>query len=218
MDSDPAGMRREYQGRAGVAPLTEESLADTWLEQFRRWFAAAVAAEAIIEPNAMVVATSTPAGRPSARTVLLKGVDERGFVFFTNYGSRKGSEIAANPFASLVLPWHPIGRQVIVCGAVEQVERAETESYFATRPRESQLGAWASAQSSVVTREQLDAAVDAVAARYPDGMPVPAPPGWGGLLVRPETVEFWQGRPGRLHDRLRYRNDGGTWLVERLAP
>jgi pyridoxamine 5'-phosphate oxidase len=211
-------MRREYTGPTGVAPLTEDALAGTWLDQFRQWFAEATAAAEIVEPNAMVLATATPAGAPSSRTVLLKGVDERGFLFYTNYGSRKASELAANPAASLAFPWHPIRRQVIVCGAAERVDRAETEAYFATRPRESQLGAWASPQSRPVTREQLDAAVAELAARYPEGSPVPAPPHWGGLLIRPQSVEFWQGRVGRLHDRLRYRLDDGHWLVERLAP
>jgi pyridoxamine 5'-phosphate oxidase len=226
---DPAGMRREYEvalpgspsapaGEPGEGALTEEGVAATWLEQFRRWFAEAAAAPAIVEPNAMIVASAAPPGAPSARTVLLKGVDERGFVFFTNYRSRKGTEIAANPLVSLVFPWHPVGRQVIVSGAAEPVGRAESEAYFATRPRPAQLGAWASPQSQVVTRALLDAAVAEVAARFPEGTPVPAPPHWGGLLVRPTAVEFWQGRPGRLHDRLRYRAQAASWTVERLAP
>jgi len=214
--ADPSAMRRDYRERP---PLTEETLAATWLEQFRRWFDDVVAAPEIVEPNAMVVASAAPTGEPSARTVLLKGVDERGFTFYTNYTSRKATELAANPAVSLVFPWHPVGRQVIVCGRAERVDRAETEAYFATRPRESQLGAWASPQSQVVTRAQLEAAFAEAAARYPEaGQPVPAPPHWGGLLVRPESVEFWQGRPGRLHDRLRHRAAEGTWIVERLAP
>jgi pyridoxamine 5'-phosphate oxidase len=206
-------MRRDYRERP---PLTEETLGATWLEQFERWFADAVAAPEIVEPNAMVVASATPTGTPSARTVLLKGVDERGFIFFTNYRSRKATEIEANPAVSLVFPWHPIGRQVIVCGAAERVDRAETEAYFGTRPRESQLGAWASPQSHVVTRPGLEAALADAAARY--ATDVPAPPHWGGLVVRPVTVEFWQGRPGRLHDRLQYRRTGDAWVVARLAP
>jgi pyridoxamine 5'-phosphate oxidase len=210
---DPAAMRRDYRERP---PLTEEVLAGSWLSQFHRWFADAVAAPEIVEPNAMIVASAAPTGIPSARTVLLKGVDERGFLFFTNYHSRKGSEIAANPAVSLVFPWHPLGRQVIVDGTAERVDRAETEAYFATRPRESQLGAWASPQSQVVTRAELEAALAEVSDRFGDA--VPAPPHWGGLLVRPQTVEFWQGRTGRLHDRLRYRWSDGGWVVERLAP
>jgi pyridoxamine 5'-phosphate oxidase len=214
VQSNPAGMRRDYP----AGPFVEAALAATWLEQFRQWFAAAVDAPQIVEPNAMVLATAAPDGAPSARTVLLKGVDERGFVFYTNYRSHKATELSANPVASVVFPWHPIGRQVIVCGRVERVDRAETESYFATRPRESQLGAWASPQSRAVTREQLDAAVAELEARYPEGEAVPAPPHWGGLLVRPQSVEFWQGRVGRLHDRLRFRWDGAAWVIERLAP
>jgi pyridoxamine 5'-phosphate oxidase len=211
-------MRRDYQARPTVAPLTEDRLADSWLAQFRIWFADAVAADEIVEPNAMVVATVGPNGAPSARTVLLKATDERGFVFFTNYGSRKASELAANPAVSLVFVWHPMGRQVVVTGTATRVERSETEAYFATRPRESQLGAWASSQSQVVNRTQLDDAYADFERRYPSGTAVPAPPHWGGLLVRPETVEFWQGRSGRLHDRLRFRRQGASWVVERLAP
>jgi pyridoxamine 5'-phosphate oxidase len=224
---DPAAMRRDYRERP---PLTEEGLAETWLAQFQHWFADAVAAPEIVEPNAMIVASVGATGVPSARTVLLKGVDERGLLFFTNYHSRKGSEIAANPAVSLVFPWHPMGRQVIVGGMAEPVDRAETEAYFATRPRDSRLGAWASPQSQVVSRAELDAALTEVSARFGDD--IPAPPHWGGLVVQPLTVEFWQGRTGRLHDRLRFRRrqraepeqhelsrsaDGG-WVVERLAP
>jgi pyridoxamine 5'-phosphate oxidase len=206
-------MRRDYPDRA----LTEADLAPTWLDQFRRWFADARAAPEISEPNAMVVATATPDARPSVRTVLLKDVDERGFVFFTNYGSRKATQAGANPHLGLVFAWHPISRQVIVEGRVERVTRAETEAYFATRPRLAQLGAWASPQSQVIAdRGVLEAALAELDRRYPDE--VPAPPHWGGLLVVPESVEFWQGRPSRLHDRLRFRADAGRWHVERLAP
>jgi len=209
-----AAMRREY-ARPG---LTEADLAPDWLTQFGRWLSDAGRA-GLAEPNAMIVATADAAGRPSARTVLLKGIDERGLVFYTNHGSRKAREAATNPYASLVFSWHPVGRQIVVCGGVERVDRAETEAYFATRPRAAQLGAWASPQSQVVAgREALDAALAEVRRRFGDEQ-IPAPPHWGGLRVVPETVEFWQGREGRLHDRLRYRRtEEAGWVVERLAP
>jgi len=208
---DLARMRREYLGA-----LTETDLAADWPAQFSRWFADATAA-ALPEPNAMVLATADAAGRPSARTVLLKGYDQGGLVFFTNYDSRKGREIAVNPHASAVFPWFAMHRQVVACGAVERVGRDESEAYFAVRPRGSQLGAWASPQSTVIaSREVLDAALAQVTDAYPGE--VPAPAHWGGFRLVPETVEFWQGRADRLHDRLRYRRAAGGWLVERLAP
>jgi pyridoxamine 5'-phosphate oxidase len=207
-------MRRDYTERG---PLLETDLAADWTSQFATWFAEATA-YGLPEPNAMIVATADRAGRPSARTVLLKGYDARGFVFYTNYTSRKGAEAAANPYASLVFPWFPMQRQVLVAGPVERVSRAETEAYFATRPRGSQLGAWASPQSKVVAdRAAVEAGLAEAVARFGDG-PVPAPPHWGGLRVVPETVEFWQGRSSRLHDRLRYRREAGGFVVERLAP
>ncbi|MEV1287825.1 pyridoxamine 5'-phosphate oxidase [Micromonospora sp. NPDC049679] len=212
----PAQMRREYRQEKG---LSQEDLADDWQTQFGRWFADALAA-GLPEPNAMIVATADERGRPSSRTVLLKGYDGRGFTFYTNYRSRKGTEALANPYASLLFPWFAMHRQVAVCGAVVPVDRAETDAYFASRPRGSQLGAWASPQSQVLPdRAALDVGFETVAERFPDGVPVPAPPHWGGLRVVPETVEFWQGRPSRLHDRLRYRRGAqGEWLIERLAP
>jgi pyridoxamine 5'-phosphate oxidase len=217
---DPGPMRRDYGAGQDPDGLVEEELAADWVTQFANWFADAVAA-GLPEPNAMVLATADAAGRPSARTVLLKGYDERGFVFFTNYESRKATELFANPYASLVFPWFPIRRQVVVCGGAVPVDRGETEAYFASRPRDSQLGAWASPQSRVVAgRAVLDAALSEVERRFPGE--IPAPPHWGGLRVAPQTVEFWQGRTGRLHDRLRYRRtDGGegeSWTIERLAP
>jgi pyridoxamine 5'-phosphate oxidase len=208
-------MRREYLAGTG---LDESDLAPDWLAQFGRWMADAITAR-LPEPNAMVLATADPQGRPSARTVLLKAYDARGFTLYTNYDSRKGREALANPYASLVFPWFAIHRQVVVCGSVEPVERADTEAYFALRPRGARLGAWASPQSSVIpSRETLDETWAELDRRWPDGTDIPAPENWGGLRVVPETVEFWQGRGSRLHDRLRYRCTNGSWVVERLAP
>ena len=279
-----AAMRGSYEA-AGLEP---EDLAADWLGQLRRWLAEAVEA-GLPEPNAMVLATADAAGRPSARNVLLKLVDARGFVLYTNLDSRKGRELAANPWASVVFPWIELHRQVVVTGSVEPVSAEEADAYFASRPRGSQLGAAASPQSQVLpsrapleeacaaladrypagaaivfpwialqrqvvvdgaverlpdaeadeyfasrphgsrlsavaspqsqpleTREELERAYEEAAARYPDE--VPRPEHWGGFRVRPDMVEFWQGRPDRLHDRLRYRHTVGEWIVERLAP
>jgi len=175
------------------------------------------------EPNAMVVATVSPEGRPSSRMVLLKGVDERGFVFFTNYESRKAADIAANPHVSLLFPWHDLQRQVRVEGAASKVSAEESEAYFAGRPRESQLGAWASPQSRVVaSRSALDERYGGVLAQFAGLDEVPVPPHWGGFRVAPYAVEFWQGRKGRMHDRMVYRraedDPHAPWVVERLAP
>ncbi|WP_073255155.1 pyridoxamine 5'-phosphate oxidase [Cryptosporangium aurantiacum] len=197
--------------------LTESSLAATWFAQFGEWFAEAVAAPEIVEPNAMVVATAAADGTPSARTVLLKDADERGLTFYTHYTSRKGRELTENPRATLLFPWHPIQRQVNVAGTVHRVPESESDAYWNTRPRGSRLGSAASPQSRVVPdRAALERAEAELAARYPDA--VPRPETWGGFRLVPHTVEFWQGRPDRLHDRLRYRNDGETWVVERLGP
>jgi pyridoxamine 5'-phosphate oxidase len=212
-------MRRQYR----EAGLTEADLAGDPFAQFARWFADAVRATGtgvISEPNAMVVSTADADGVPSSRTVLLKGYDQHGFVFYSNYTSRKGRELTANPSASLLFPWHPIARQVIIGGTVERVPPQETAAYFRSRPHGSRLGAWASPQSTVVaSRAEIEQRYEEVAARWPEGSQVPVPPEWGGFRVRPVTVEFWQGRENRLHDRLRYyvRGDGG-WAVERLAP
>jgi pyridoxamine 5'-phosphate oxidase len=207
-----ARMRREYR----PSPLLEADLAGDWPTQFGRWFAEAVAF-GLPEPNAMVVATAGADGRPSARTVLLKDYDRRGLTFFTNYQSRKGRELTANPAVSLVFPWFVMHRQVVICGAAERIDRQETETYFGMRPRDSQIGAWASPQSQVMAdRKMLDDAYAEAAANFDDG--IPAPPHWGGFRVSPETVEFWQGRPSRMHDRLQYRKMGDAWVVERLAP
>ncbi len=211
MRTDLAALRRDYT-RAG---LSEADLAPTWHEQFDRWLADAAG---LVEPNAVVLATATAQGVPSARTVLLKDVDARGFVVFTNLTSRKGRELVANPAASLVFPWVELERQVVVTGRAEQVSRAQTEAYFHSRPRGSQVGAWVSHQSTVIAgREELGARQAALEARFAGGE-VPVPPFWGGVRVVPDAVEFWQGRPSRLHDRLRYRADGDAWRVERLSP
>ncbi|MER5813212.1 pyridoxamine 5'-phosphate oxidase [Streptomyces sp. NPDC002033] len=213
-DLDPAVMRRQYRSEL----VDEGALADTPMAQFARWFQQAAVAH-VFEPNAMVVSTATPEGRPSSRTVLLKQFDERGFVFFTNYGSRKGREIDANPYVSLLFPWHPIARQVIVTGTATRTGRDETAAYFRSRPHGSQLGAWASEQSTVIaSRAELDRRYAELEARYPEGEQVPVPPEWGGLRVVPDAVEFWQGHENRLHDRLRYVLDGEKWHVERLCP
>ena len=185
--------------------------------QFRRWFQAAQRA-GVPEPNAMTLATVSPSGRPSARMVLLKGVDPRGFCFFTNYSSRKGREIAGNPRAALVFYWREINRQVRITGRVSKLTAAESDAYFATRPGPSRLAAAASRQSAVIaSRAALESSVAALTARYPHADP-PRPLNWGGYRVHPDEIEFWQQAPHRLHDRLRYRKRRGRWVLERLAP
>jgi pyridoxamine 5'-phosphate oxidase len=210
VNSDPADLRRDYL----LAGLTEADLAPTWVQQFQRWFAEAAAA--LPDPTAVVLSTASPEGVPSARTVLLKGFDSGGLVVFTNLTSRKATEAASNPHACLVVPWLALERQVVVIGQIEQVERSETEQYFSTRPRGSQISAWVSRQSTVLaSRDELTARQAELERRF-EGRDVPVPPFWGGLRLVPVTVEFWQGRASRLHDRLRY--DLARDVVERLAP
>uniref|UniRef100_A0AAU2JTS0 Pyridoxine/pyridoxamine 5'-phosphate oxidase n=1 Tax=Streptomyces sp. NBC_00049 TaxID=2903617 RepID=A0AAU2JTS0_9ACTN len=213
-DLDPAIMRKQYRSQI----VEESSLAEDPMRQFAVWFRQAADSN-LFEPNAMVVSTATPEGRPSSRTVLLKQFDERGFVFFTNYGSRKGRELDLNPRIALLFPWHPISRQVVVTGTAVRVGRDETAAYFRSRPHGSQLGAWASEQSSVIgSRSELDRRYAELADRYPEGEQVPVPPEWGGIRVTPDEVEFWQGHENRLHDRLHYVLEGGKWRIERLCP
>ena len=208
-------MRRPYRGGS----LGEADLAADWLTQLRRWLDEAVRA-GLPEPNAMVLATAGVDGVPSARTVLLKEADDRGLAFFTNLGSRKGRELEENPRAALVFPWHPMQRQVVIDGRVEPVAADEADAYFATRPRGSRLGALASPQSRPIPgREDVERRYAELDAAHPGD--VPRPDSWGGLRVVPDAVEFWQGRPDRLHDRLRFRRrapGAREWVVERLAP
>jgi len=211
-------MRRDYD--ADARALREDRLAPTWVEQFDRWFAAAVAAE-LPEPNAMVVATADADGAPDARLVLMKGYDAAGIVFVTSYASAKGAQLAINPRAALVFPWHAIQRQVRVRGTVERVGETASDALWDPRPRGAQLAAVGSVQSTVVeSREELEARVRLLDEETGTG-PVPRPPIWGGYRVVPERVEFWQGGADRLHDRLVFLRDdeeGGGWIVQRLAP
>lgn len=215
---DLANLRREYSDRGiEVTDFTADPI-----EQFARWFAELDNAvpksdTAWFEPNATVLSTADAQGRPSARTVLLKRYGPKGFTVYTNYQSRKGRDIAANPAASLLFPWYPLARQVIATGEVERAPEAESDAYFATRPRGAQLGAWASEQSQAIPdRDWLDARYERFDREFHGA--VPRPPHWGGLVLVPQTVEFWQGRASRLHDRLRYVREGGKWRLERLSP
>jgi pyridoxamine 5'-phosphate oxidase len=198
--------------------LPEDEVAANPLEQFARWYDEAIAAGVEL-PEAMALATAAPDGTPSARMVLLKGVDERGFVFYSNYESRKGRELEANPRAALVFHWPQTPRrQVSASGAVDRLPAEESAEYFRMRPFGSRIGAWASRQSEVIPgREGLERSFAELEAEYAEGE-VPRPPWWGGYVLRPDTVEFWQNRPNRLHDRLRYRRRGEDWVLERLSP
>jgi pyridoxamine 5'-phosphate oxidase len=197
--------------------LSERTFHPDPIQQFRRWFRAVTHA-GLAEPNAMTLATSTPSGRPSARMVLLKGIDERGFLFFTNYESRKGRELAANSHAALVFYWREANRQVRVTGRVKKLLAAESDAYFATRPQGSRIAALASSQSSVIaSRAVIETRFAELKAGYPDDGP-PRPINWGGYCVHPDEIEFWQQGPNRLHDRLRYRKIRGAWTLERLSP
>jgi pyridoxamine 5'-phosphate oxidase len=211
--TDFTGLRREYANE----PLNEGDVAADPFVQFRAWFEQAERA-GVREPNAMSLATVSGDGRPSVRIVLLKGVDERGFSFFTDYRSRKGSELDATRRAALCFHWHDVERQVRVGGTVERVSAEESVAYFASRPRGSQLGAWSSHQSSPLdARGTLERAVAANAERFVNGA-VPLPPHWGGYRVRPDEIEFWQGRANRLHDRILYTRSSASWKISRLSP
>jgi pyridoxamine 5'-phosphate oxidase len=206
-------LRREY----ARARLDESSVSADPITEFARWFDEAVKAE-VLEPNAMTLATANTDGAPSARIVLLKGFDARGFVFFTDYRSQKGTELERNPRAALVFYWPELERQVRIGGQVSTIAGEESEAYFRTRPRGSRISAWVSHQSQVIgSRKQLEERVPELESRFP-GDDVPLPPYWGGFRVAPTVVEFWQGRTSRLHDRIRYVRDGDGWRIERLSP
>jgi pyridoxamine 5'-phosphate oxidase len=208
-----AALRRDYMQRG----LDESDLDPDPFRQFSAWFEEALGTGLVPEPNAMVLSTVSPQGQPRGRYVLLKGFDKSGFVFFTNYGSAKGRDLDAQPRAALTFGWIEMERQVCIEGTVSRTPRAAVESYFHTRPRGSRLGAWASDQSKVVTgRDVLERGLAEADARFPEE--VPPPPAWGGYRLAPVSIEFWQGRTNRLHDRLRYRLEGRKWIIERLAP
>ena len=207
-------MRQTY----GLGELLEHQVDADPVKQFALWLAQAADA-GVHEPNAMVLATADRDGKPSARTVLLKGLDERGFVFYTNQQSRKGDDLAVNPACALVFPWHSMERQVRVEGTASKLPQDEVDAYFASRPRGSQLGAWASQQSQPVeSREELDLQYASYERQWPEGTEIATPYFWGGYRIEPAVIEFWQGRTGRLHDRLRYLRTANTWQLQRLQP
>ena len=212
--TDLASLRRNYARES----LTEADVNPDPIAQFDHWFREALNSE-LSEPNAMTVATATRDGRPSARTILLKGFDHRGFVFYTNYESRKGQELDENPQAAILFNWLELERQIRIEGAVERVSQEESEAYFQSRPKGSQIGAWASPQSRVLPeRGELEAKVAELTTTFKHDDVLPLPPFWGGYRVRPDVIEFWQGRENRLHDRIRFTKTETGWNIERLAP
>jgi pyridoxamine 5'-phosphate oxidase len=207
-------LREDYR----QAELSEEAVSKSPKQQFKKWFEEAMQSQ-VIEPNAMVLSTATKDGKPTARTVLLKSFDEGGFVFYTNYNSRKGKELAENPYASLLFLWLPLQRQIRIEGAVEKINPDESTKYFQSRPRGSQIGACASPQSQVIeNRSFLEQEVSRIETEFKDQEKLPRPEHWGGYVLKPNLLEFWQGRSSRLHDRIQYRLEGEEWIIERLAP
>ena len=213
MTSELADLRKEYT----LNGLDQADVLPDPVAQFQQWFDAALSA-GVHEPNAMNLATISPEGRPQGRIVLVKGIDSRGFSFYTNYTGSKGQSLAAHPVAALTFFWPELERQVRIEGRVEKVSADESDTYFDSRPRGSQIGAWVSEQSAVITdRAVLEKGQNELETQFAD-LPIPRPPHWGGFRVVPDQIEFWQGRPSRLHDRIRYRLEAGSWLIERLSP
>ena len=209
-----AELRKDYQ----KASLDFEHAAADPIMQFDQWFKEAVNAE-ILEPNAMTLASCSAEGRPSARILLLKDYNEEGFIFYTNYDSQKGKELQENPFAAMVFAWLELERQIRIEGRIEKVSRSISDQYFASRPKGSQIGAWASPQSSIIdSRKILEDNVENLKQKYQDAERLPLPPHWGGFRLIPEFIEFWQGRSSRLHDRIRYQRIDNQWKLDRLAP